>query len=112
MKIAVIGSGNIGGTLGAKWAAAGHHVVFGVRDASSPKARAALGAAGSAAKLDSIANAIEGAEVVVLAIPGAALAATVAEQGAALAGKLVIDTTNQFGAPVMNGIAAIAAAAP
>ena len=32
MKIAVIGKGNIGGTLGSKWRAAGHDVVFGARD--------------------------------------------------------------------------------
>ena len=32
MKIAVLGAGNIGGTLGKKWLAAGHEVVFGVRD--------------------------------------------------------------------------------
>jgi len=112
MKIAIIGSGNIGGTLGAKWAAAGHAVVFGVRDAGSAKARAALGAAGERARVDKIAGAIADAEVVVLAVPGAAVAETVAAHGAALDGKLVIDTTNQFGAPVMNGIAAIAGAAP
>ncbi|MGC1752755.1 MAG: NAD(P)-binding domain-containing protein [Trebonia sp.] len=34
MKIAVIGKGNIGGTLGSKWRAAGHDVVFGARDGS------------------------------------------------------------------------------
>jgi hypothetical protein len=32
MKIAIIGGGNIGGTLGKKWAKAGHQVVFGVRN--------------------------------------------------------------------------------
>jgi hypothetical protein len=34
MKIAVIGKGNIGGTLGSRWRAAGHDVVFGARDGS------------------------------------------------------------------------------
>ncbi|MBK8057399.1 MAG: NAD(P)-binding domain-containing protein [Gemmatimonadetes bacterium] len=32
MRIAVIGSGNVGGTLGRRWATLGHDVVFGVRD--------------------------------------------------------------------------------
>ena len=32
MKIAVIGAGNIGGTIGAKWASQNHEVYFGVRD--------------------------------------------------------------------------------
>jgi 8-hydroxy-5-deazaflavin:NADPH oxidoreductase len=34
MKIAVIGKGNIGGSLGSKWRAAGYDVVYGARDAS------------------------------------------------------------------------------
>ena len=32
MKIGVLGAGNIGGTLGAKWASQQHEVFFGVRD--------------------------------------------------------------------------------
>ena len=32
MRIAVIGKGNIGGSLGSKWRAAGHEVVYGARD--------------------------------------------------------------------------------
>ena len=31
MRIAVIGTGHIGGTLGSKWRAAGHDVVYGAR---------------------------------------------------------------------------------
>jgi len=34
MRIGVIGTGHIGGTLGAKWLAAGHEVVYGARRAS------------------------------------------------------------------------------
>jgi predicted dinucleotide-binding enzyme len=34
MRIAVIGKGNIGGSLGGKWRAAGHDVVYGARDGS------------------------------------------------------------------------------
>jgi hypothetical protein len=83
MKIAVIGAGNIGRTLGGKWAAAGHEVAYGVR---SP------GAAGTAA----IADAAAGAEVVVLAVPGAAAKDVVASLGGVLAGKVVIDATNDI----------------
>lgn len=32
MKIAVIGTGSVGGTLGQRWAEFGHSVCFGVRD--------------------------------------------------------------------------------
>src|SRR5207245_3286353 len=48
-SIAVIGTGNIGGTLGRKWAAAGHEVAFGVRDASSPRHQALVEGIESAA---------------------------------------------------------------
>lgn len=108
MKIAILGSGNIGATLGAKWAAAGHTVVFGVRDPNSAKAQAA----GEHAATDTIPNAISFGEVVVFATPAGAVPEIVAANGEALNGKLVIDTTNQFGAPVLNHLATIAAAAP
>ena len=49
MKIAVIGKGNIGGTLGSKWRAAGHDVVFGARDGSG-KAPAGRRCAASATR--------------------------------------------------------------
>src|SRR5580765_6861135 len=103
-KIAVLGSGNIGGTLGAKWLAAGHAVVFGVRDASRPKARSALAKAGPDARMDTFANAMSFADVVVIAIQSSAVEELLALYGAALDGKLVIDTTNRFGAPVVNQI--------
>ncbi|HNN05870.1 MAG TPA: NAD(P)-binding domain-containing protein, partial [Leptospiraceae bacterium] len=32
MKIAVIGTGNVGGALAAKWAGKGHEIFLGVRD--------------------------------------------------------------------------------
>ncbi len=59
MKIAFIGRGNIGRTLAGKWAAAGHEVTFGVREP---------GDEGTA----SIPDAVAAAEVVLLAMPGAA----------------------------------------
>ena len=81
MKIAMIGAGNIGGTLGGKWAAAGHEVVYGVRSPGDP---------GTAA----IADAVAGAEVVVLAVPGPAAKDVLASLGPALSGKVVIDASN------------------
>ena len=39
MKIAIIGIGNVGGTLGPAWAKAGHDVIFGVRDPNSEKVK-------------------------------------------------------------------------
>lgn len=83
MRIAVIGRGNIGGTLGAKWAGAGHDVLYGVREPSG---------AGTA----TVADAARGAEVVVLAVPGAAARAVIADLGEALRDKVVVDATNDI----------------
>jgi 8-hydroxy-5-deazaflavin:NADPH oxidoreductase len=83
MRIAVIGAGNIGRTLGTKWAAAGHQVVYGVRSPGAPETA-------------SIPDAVAAAEVVALAVPGAAAKDVLATLGAALAGKVVIDATNDI----------------
>jgi predicted dinucleotide-binding enzyme len=104
MKIAVIGTGHIGGTLGQRWHAAGHEVVYG--------SRAGSGAGPGGAPVMAVADALTGAEVVLLAVPGAAAAEMAAANGAALAGKVVIDATNNIGQPEINSRAAIAAAAP
>jgi 8-hydroxy-5-deazaflavin:NADPH oxidoreductase len=104
MKIAVIGTGNIGGTLGRRWLAAGHEVVYGSR------AGAGQGP-GGAARLP-VADALADAEVVVLALPGGAVPGVVAANGAALGGKVVIDAANRMREPEVNSRAAIAAAAP
>jgi len=83
MRIAVIGAGNIGRTLGTKWAAGGHQVVYGVRSPAAPETA-------------SIADTVATAEVVTLAVPGAAAKDVLATLGAALAGKVVIDATNDI----------------
>ena len=81
LRIAVIGAGNIGGILGAKWVTAGHEVVYGVRSPGAPETA-------------SIEDAVARAQVVTLAIPGAAAKGVIATLGTALAGKVVIDATN------------------
>jgi 8-hydroxy-5-deazaflavin:NADPH oxidoreductase len=104
MKIAVIGKGNIGGTLGSKWRTAGHDVVYGARDDS--------GEGPGGAPVRRFGDAVRDAEVVVLAVPGQAVPDVVSELGAALAGKVVIDAANRMGAPEFDSRALIAAAAP
>ena len=37
MKIAIIGTGNVGGALATKWASAGHDIYLGVRDTKNFK---------------------------------------------------------------------------
>ena len=104
MKIAVIGTGHIGGTLGQRWHAAGHDVAYGSRKGS--------GTGPGGAPVMPVADALTGAEVVLLAVPGRAVAEVVAAHGAALGGKVVIDAVNRIGEPAVNSQAAIAAAAP
>lgn len=81
MRIAVIGAGNIGRTLGSKWTAAGHEVCYGVRKPGGP---------GTATVADAVAD----TDVVVLAVPGAAAKGLVAWLGSDLVDKVVIDATN------------------
>ena len=104
MKIAVIGKGHIGGTLGSKWRAAGHEVVYGTRDGT--------GEGPGGAPVRSSGDALNGAEVVLLAVPGQAVPDVVNDQGAALGGKVVIDAVNRMGAPEFDSRALIADAAP
>jgi 8-hydroxy-5-deazaflavin:NADPH oxidoreductase len=98
-RIAVIGSGNIGGTVGDAWRRAGHEVVFASRSPEPPRTVA-------------IPDAIAGAEVVLLAVPGAAVPQLLADHGAALDGRVVIDATNDIGGERLNHADAYAASAP
>jgi 8-hydroxy-5-deazaflavin:NADPH oxidoreductase len=111
MKIAVIGKGNVGGTLGSKWREAGYDVVYGARDASAVGAGAPPAGPGGAPVLG-IGDALKDADVVLLAVPDHAVGDVVTELGAALAGKVVIDAVNRIGAPEVDSRALIAGAAP
>lgn len=94
MRIAVIGAGNVGGTLGRRWAEAGHDVVFGIRKpergASAVKGGGALPGRATIATPD---QAARNADVVVFATPWSATADAIKEVGS-LDGKVVLDTTN------------------
>jgi predicted dinucleotide-binding enzyme len=100
MRIAVIGAGNVGGTLGRRWAELGHEVVFGLRNpdkgAAGVKGGGALPARASVA---SPPDAVRGADVVVLATPWGAVNDALREVGS-LDGRILLDTTN----PVAAGL--------
>ena len=97
MKIAVIGTGFIGGILGGALADVGHEVLFGSRHPDDdPVASSRPG------RVVPVGQAISEAEVVILVIPGAAVAELSASHSSALAGKVVIDATNQMGQPIAN----------
>ncbi len=102
MDIAVIGSGFIGGILGRSLAEAGHKVTFGSRHPDDDDV-----AAGSSATVSSVATALDAADVIILAVPGAAVPELTASHRETLAGKLVIDATNRMGDPVANSRAAL-----
>jgi 8-hydroxy-5-deazaflavin:NADPH oxidoreductase len=91
MRIAIVGAGNVGKALSAAAVAAGHDVA--VSATSRESADDAAAAAGARAAADN-ADAVNGAEVVILAIPHAAIAGVAEELGSALAGKVVVDTSN------------------
>jgi 8-hydroxy-5-deazaflavin:NADPH oxidoreductase len=111
MKIAILGAGNIGGTLGKKWLANGHEVVFGVRDANSPKTLQALESAKGAA-VTSLSEAIDGAEVILFSTPWATVPEIASANTNKLDGKIILDATNNFAGPVINNLSALEKAAP
>lgn len=111
-QIGIIGAGNIGGTLGTAWTKAGHMVMFGVRDPQSGKVQRLLNELGSNPRAGKVEQAAAFGEVVLFAIPGPAMDAAITACSPALAGKIVIDSANKVGGPVMNSLAALAQAAP
>jgi len=96
VDIAILGTGFVGGALGRRWAAEGHNVVYGSRDPEGSKAVELL-AASPGAKVTSIADAAQGAGVVVLATPWPAAEATLKAAGD-LQGKVLVDCVNPINA--------------
>ena len=93
MNVGIIGAGRIGGNCARQLVRAGHDVLVSAsRDPEALRATAAeLGArAGTAA------DAVAFGDVVIFAVPWTAVEPALAEAGP-LDGKVVIDTTNQFG---------------
>ncbi|MBI2775800.1 MAG: NADPH-dependent F420 reductase [Chloroflexi bacterium] len=91
MKIAIIGTGNVGSALGGSFVRAGHDVTFAAQDtARTQDVAAGLGARTS----NSPASATATADVIVLAVPYSAAADVADEIAAAAKGKVVIDATN------------------
>jgi predicted dinucleotide-binding enzyme len=97
VKIGIIGAGRIGGGIATQLAGAGHEVLLSFsRDQAALSELAAR--IGPSASVGSPADAVAFGEVVVISVPWSVLPAAL-EQAGSLDGKIVIDTTNQFGAP-------------
>jgi hypothetical protein len=101
MKLAVIGTGNIGSRLARLFALANHEVFIGSRDPK--KAEAIAISLGKVAKGVTYAEATSNADVIVLATPWAndATLATIRGLGD-LTGKIVVDCTNPLAPDYMS----------
>jgi len=85
MRIAIIGTGNVGKALGPAFQRAGHAVAYGVRDPADPKH--------SGGELRLVRDAAEWAQAIVLAVNWAQVDEALADCGE-MAGKILIDCTN------------------
>lgn len=108
MKVGIIGAGRIGGGLATQLAGAGHEVLLSFRRDQAALDALAAGI-GPAATTGTPADAAAFGDAVVIAVPWSALPAAL-EQAGPLTGKIVIDTTNQYGAPPLPADGQTAAA--
>ena len=100
MKIAIIGAGKVGTTLGQRWSQCGHTVAYGVRDPADSQHEALYQYADVSHSLE----AVKSAEVVVLAVHWPSAQSAVEELAEALAGKILVDCTN----PVKGDLSGVA----
>ena len=92
MHIGVIGSGNIGGTIGGLWVKNGHRVLFSSRHPEELKDLVA--GLGELAQAGTVEQAIAFGDVVFIAVPYKALPHLGKNYGAGLKGKIVLDACN------------------
>jgi hypothetical protein len=95
MRIAVIGSGNVGTGLAKSWSKLGHAVVVGSRSPESERLVHLVSGIGNGVSAAALAESVESADVIVLAIPWSAVEVSIAALGD-LSGRLIIDATNPF----------------
>src|SRR6266545_34666 len=92
MKIGIVGSGRLGGTVGSLWVKAGHEVMFSSRHPEQLKEM--TDKLGPRAHAGTIEQAIAFSNVMLLAVPYSALPEIGRDNAAALKGKIVIDASN------------------
>jgi hypothetical protein len=88
--VAIIGTGDMGDSLGPRFAELGYPVIYGSRDPGGDKAQAVAHQAGPGARVTSQKEAAQAGEIVILAVPWPAME-TVAQNLGSLDGKIVID---------------------
>ncbi len=106
LTIAVLGAGNIGGTLGRKWSSAGYRVRFGVNDPAGEHAQTLRNELGDRIAIGSIEDALQGnPDVVLVALPGSVVESTARQYAAQLDGRIIIDAANRMGEDSMHNLA-------
>lgn len=93
MKIAVLGTGNVGKALGRRWGEAGHDICFGAREPQSEEARMAAEIVGQQGRVGTCREAMAGADAILLAIPWDQTRG-VLETAESLDGKILLDCIN------------------
>lgn len=91
--IAVIGTGNVGAALGPEFGAQGHTIVYGSREPDRDDVQALVARTAGRASASTPDQAVAGADIVVLAVPGTSAVEIAAGLGD-LTGKILIDPTN------------------
>jgi 8-hydroxy-5-deazaflavin:NADPH oxidoreductase len=106
LKIGVIGSGHIGGTIGGLWVKNGHSVLFSSRHPDELKDMVA--GFGPLAQAGTVDQAIAFGDVLFIAVPYAALPQIGQDYGTALKGKIMLDACNatpaRDGAPIADEV--------
>ena len=92
LRIGVIGSGHIGGTIGSLWVKAGHPVLFSSRHPEELKDLVA--GLGSLARNGTVAEAVSFGDVIFVAVPYGALPQLGKDYADALRGKIALDACN------------------
>jgi 8-hydroxy-5-deazaflavin:NADPH oxidoreductase len=91
-KIGVIGSGNIGSTVGRLWVKAGHQVLFSSRNPENLKQL--VNSLGPSAQAGTVRNALTFGDVALIAVPYGAYPQIGKDYAQELAGKIVLDAGN------------------
>jgi 8-hydroxy-5-deazaflavin:NADPH oxidoreductase len=102
MTIGMLGSGNVGGALGVRWAKAGHEIVFGTRDPQAKDIQQLLLQTGGKARAASLAEAARAGDALLLATPWPATQQILTGLGD-LSGKILMDATNPL-LPDLSGL--------
>ena len=88
--VAIIGTGDMGDSLGPRFADLGYEVIYGSRDPAGEKAQGVLAQTGGNSRVASQRDAAQSGDIVILAVPWPAMR-TVAQNLGSLDGKIVID---------------------